>query len=217
MAELQAKWWNSPELPSLSFLLTPDLSQSRDELAVLLNGFTDKFFEIAGQYIPNGIESIARSMAEKMLDLQETTLSRQKTLVHGDYRTANILFDDRPDGTTEPIVFDWQATTSIGFANDISHFLHSSFEVETRRKLEGPLVDEYYETLLTGGVSDLSRADFENQIREALLSLFVRRIGALAMGGERMQETESGRQNLAAFCGRMQMLIDWNCDEVIPK
>ena len=29
IAELQAKWWNSPELPSFPFLLTPDLSQSR--------------------------------------------------------------------------------------------------------------------------------------------------------------------------------------------
>jgi hypothetical protein len=217
LAAVQTQWWNRPELGDYTWMSQPDLSQDRDQLTERLTGFTARFLTVAGEYVPPGIESIAHAMSTKILDLYGLAMTRQKTIVHGDYRTANLFFDDDSDGKAEVIAFDWQSTGSFGFARDISHFLISSFAVSSRRAIERSLVDEYYEILVEGGVSDLSYAEFEDQIREALLGRMFYRIGGLALGGERMRETEEGRRNLAALCERMQMLIDWNCDEVIPK
>ena len=99
----------------------------------------------------------------------------------------------------------------------MAHFLGSSFSVESRRAIESDLISEYYTALIDGGVRDYTRSELEHDIREAALTRFPLRMVGLAMGGEQMLKTEQGRLNMIAMCDRLQMLIDWNCDEVIPK
>jgi len=100
---------------------------------------------------------------------------------------------------------------------DVAHFLSSSFTVNTRQAVEHRLMDEYHTTLIDHGVKDFSKQELERDIQHAVLTRVFARFGGLSFGGQKMLETEQGKNNLIGMLGRLQMLIDWNCDEVIPK
>ncbi|UDY24997.1 ecdysteroid 22-kinase family protein [Nocardioides sp. Kera G14] len=84
--------------------------------------------------------------------LADWTLARgdRFSLVHGDYRVDNLLFDlDTP----ESVAIDWQ-TLSLGHpARDLAYFLSSSLSVDDRRAHERELVGAWHEAL-TDWVSD---------------------------------------------------------------
>ena len=51
---------------------------------------------------------------------------------------------------------------------------------------------------------------------DVLLNM-ARRISSTARTTETIQASEEGRASVMALVERLQMLVDWNCDEVIPK
>ncbi len=76
------------------------------------------------------------------------------SLMHGDYRLDNMLFDPDSRGVT---IVDWQ-TMGIGLpARDLSYFAATSLVPETRAPIEEQLVDDYHRELLTYGVADYDR------------------------------------------------------------
>lgn len=73
------------------------------------------------------------------------------TLLHGDYRLDNLMFD--PSGTTITVV-DWQ-TLTIGLpARDLSYFLATSLQPGVRAEDEHRLVAHYHHALRGHGVTD---------------------------------------------------------------
>ena len=76
------------------------------------------------------------------------------SLMHGDYRLDNLLFD--PENTRVAVV-DWQ-TMGIGLpARDLAYFTATSLQPELRSAIEEQLVDDYHEALLSYGVTDYDR------------------------------------------------------------
>lgn len=76
------------------------------------------------------------------------------SLMHGDYRLDNMLFD--PDRSRVTIV-DWQ-TMGIGLpARDLSYFAATSLVPHRRAAIERQLVGDYHRSLLTYGVADYDR------------------------------------------------------------
>jgi Phosphotransferase enzyme family len=76
------------------------------------------------------------------------------SLMHGDYRLDNMLFD--PDGSRITIV-DWQ-TMGVGLpARDMSYFAATSLVPEARAAVEEQLVDDYHRALLAYGVAGYDR------------------------------------------------------------
>ncbi len=76
------------------------------------------------------------------------------SLMHGDYRLDNLLFD--PENTRVAVV-DWQ-TMGIGLpARDLAYFTATSLQPELRSAIEEQLVDDYREALLSYGVTDYDR------------------------------------------------------------
>lgn len=73
------------------------------------------------------------------------------SLLHGDYRLDNMLFD--PDRTRITVV-DWQ-TLSVGLpTRDLGYFLATSLVPDVRSRVERELVDAYHQKLLTYGVEN---------------------------------------------------------------
>jgi hypothetical protein len=73
------------------------------------------------------------------------------SLMHGDYRLDNMLFD--PDRTSITVV-DWQ-TMGVGLpARDLAYFTATSLAPEVRLEIEEDLVGRYHEALSTYGVTD---------------------------------------------------------------
>jgi hypothetical protein len=76
------------------------------------------------------------------------------SLMHGDYRLDNLLFD--PERTRVTVV-DWQ-TMGVGLpARDLSYFTATSLLPELRATIEERLVDDYHQALLGYGVTDYDR------------------------------------------------------------
>jgi aminoglycoside phosphotransferase (APT) family kinase protein len=76
------------------------------------------------------------------------------SLLHGDYRVDNLLFD--PERTRVTVV-DWQ-TLTIGLpARDLAYFVATSLAPELRSAVERELVDSYYDALIVEGVTGYAR------------------------------------------------------------
>lgn len=76
------------------------------------------------------------------------------SLLHGDYRVDNLLFD--PERTRVTVV-DWQ-TLTVGLpARDLAYFVATSLAPELRAAVEQELVGTYYDALITEGVTEYTR------------------------------------------------------------
>jgi hypothetical protein len=76
------------------------------------------------------------------------------SLLHGDYRLDNMLFD--PDHTSITVV-DWQ-TLTVGLpSRDVGYFTATSLIPEERAQAEQGLVDAYHAELSAHGVTDYDR------------------------------------------------------------
>lgn len=76
------------------------------------------------------------------------------SLMHGDYRLDNLLFDP---ARTRVTVVDWQ-TMGVGLpARDLSYFTATSLLPELRADVEQGLVDDYHQSLLGYGVTNYDR------------------------------------------------------------
>lgn len=106
------------------------------------------------------------------------------SLIHGDYRLDNLLFD--PDRTAVSVV-DWQ-TLGVGLpARDVAYFAGTSLDVDLRRSIEDELVNAYYRALTGYGVSDYDRETCWQDYRFAMIqALLIPSLGcAFAIDSDR--------------------------------
>ncbi|MBV8928648.1 MAG: phosphotransferase [Mycobacteriaceae bacterium] len=104
----------------------------------------------------------AASLIAPWLSLEPKRFS----LLHGDYRLDNMLFD--PDRTRITVV-DWQ-TLAVGLpARDVAYFTATSLIPQLRAQVEKELVDAYHRDLLSYGVTDYDRDTCWRDYRLGLL------------------------------------------------
>lgn len=96
-----------------------------------------------------------------------------KTLVHGDFRSENILFDGDRACTV-----DWQTICESSPLTDLAYFMGGSVEVEDRRALERQLVDEYEQELARLGIALGFDACWEQYREQAMHGLLITILGA---------------------------------------
>ncbi|HEY9264546.1 MAG TPA: phosphotransferase [Mycobacterium sp.] len=88
------------------------------------------------------------------------------SLMHGDYRLDNLLFD--PDRTRVTVV-DWQ-TVGLGLpTRDLAYFTATSLLPEIRPTVERDLVERYHTALLGYGVTDYDAETCWNDYRLGVL------------------------------------------------
>ena len=128
-----------------------------------------------------------------------------------------MFFDDRTDGPPEIVAFDWQMAARLRGPADLGLFIKRSFDVETRRSIERKLLNEYYDTLIDNGVRGYSRDEFEWDARLSVIPKYVMRVDAFSISPRTILDTPEGIARISPFLKKLQILIDWNCEEVIPK
>ena len=92
------------------------------------------------------------------------------TLIHCDVGNNNILVPrdgDRPIYIIDRQPFDWSLTTWLGVYN-LAHAIVLDWEVETRRRLEVPIIRHDYNQLIKNGVYGYSW----EQIKRVWISRF---------------------------------------------
>jgi aminoglycoside/choline kinase family phosphotransferase len=117
------------------------------------------------------------------------------SLMHGDYRLDNLLFD--PDKTRVTVV-DWQ-TMGVGLpARDLSYFTATSLQPELRSTFEQSLVDAYHRSLLAYGVQDYDRETCWRDYRLGMLQAPL----ITALGCAFAASTERGDEMMAVMLQR---------------
>ena len=217
LAMMHAKWWEDERLAELTWLINPaDPSRLRQgEETVARN--LEPFLEMAGDHLPPGLEAIARKLGPKLADVRLATARGPITLNHGDFKLGNLFFDDAGNAANQVIAYDWQLASRSRAAADVAMFTMRSLAVESRRAHENRLMTEYHADLMDRSVKGYSYDEFLTDVRLALLSKLAIDADGMVNWRERLLSTDEGRKRIAAVCERTQMLVDWNCDEAIPR
>lgn len=98
--------------------------------------------------IPDSIRTIAPRWVDALPGLLERLSSSPTTLIHGDYRADNILFDS--DGSV--VLLDFQLTGVGSGSYDLAYFITQSIEPDVAAANERRLFDAYVSGLVTAGV-----------------------------------------------------------------
>jgi hypothetical protein len=153
LAGLHAPRWGNPRQLGLGWL--QDLrerysSRNGEVLPPLFDRFADRYgdqlepeyLRIISAFRPH----LARFTAEQPLPW---------AVIHGDYRTDNMMFD-AAGGTIPLAVIDWQTIVTGPALVDVAFLLGASLDPADRRACERDLVREYHKALSARGVTGYS-------------------------------------------------------------
>ncbi len=217
LGRLHASWWGKPQGDNYSWLAESSTVWKNEVAAKLYQENVEGFLEYYGDHLPPGVEHFTRALTDKVVAAGEALARPPVTLVHADFKLTNMFFDDSTDGPPEIVAFDWQMAARLRGPADLGLFIKRSFDVETRRSIERKLLNEYYDTLIDNGVRSYSRDEFEWDARLSVIPKYAMRVAAFSLFPRTAFETPEGIARMTPFMKKLQILTDWNCEEVIPK
>jgi len=171
-ARLHAAWWDDPRLG-----ISIGRWRDADTMARYLRNFADQFAHFAerfGEIIP--LER--RDLYARFLDQAPRLLARyyarrDLTLIHGDAHPWNFFLPRH--GEIEDVrLFDWENWGINTATDDLAYMMAMLWYPDRRRRMERPLLDLYYSTLLRQGVRSYDRQALDDDYRLSVLWLITR-------------------------------------------
>jgi hypothetical protein len=208
LAALHAFAWGSEEHGARSWL-----NRASPENTATMTG-------IVGMVTPMFLERFDARLAEEHKALVNRLIPHvatiigsydgPRTLVHGDYRLDNMLF---PDGSTTPMIVDWQTASWSAPASDVSYFLGGSLTTEARREHATALLDVYYGALVAEGVTSYSREQLADDVRSTSFGGVVMAVASAVL----VVQTERGDAMFAEMFRRhAQHVLDLDAEALLP-
>jgi hypothetical protein len=117
----------------------------------------------------DSLEPHFMALCEELAEITAATERKQErvSLVHGDFRLDNVLFDIK--GGAEPVaVLDWQTLTIGNGLTDIGYFLGCGIGDALRRAHEDELLDLYCAAMTARGVPLTREAIWDDYVLGAL-------------------------------------------------
>jgi aminoglycoside/choline kinase family phosphotransferase len=151
LVRLHAPRWDDPALLELDWLHA-DPEASRQLMAMLMPTLWDGFRERYAADVPPHVHQ-AGDVLFTHLEAYLTVEDDARTIVHGDYRLDNLLFDATPGGTPIAVV-DWQTCTVGSALQDVAYFIGAGLHEGDRRAGEEGLVRRYHASLVGAGVGN---------------------------------------------------------------
>ena len=153
LAGLHGATWGDPRQHGLGWLL--DIrerysSVNTQVLPPLFDGFAERYGD---QLEPDHLEIITAFRPHLARFLAEQ--SEPLAVIHGDYRTDNMLFD-AAGGTIPLAVVDWQTIVTGPALVDVAFLLGASLDPADRRVHECDLLRAYHKALSARGVTGYS-------------------------------------------------------------
>ena len=143
LARLHARWWEHPRLDTLDWLARGAVR--RAEAADFWQQFYRRGWEhvrgAMGDMLPDAVTPIAEALGDRYAALVRESAEPPRTLVHGDYRLDNLLFDAQP----RPAVIDWQLVSRGRGVYDLAYFLGTNLAPELRRTHEHALLRRWHD------------------------------------------------------------------------
>jgi hypothetical protein len=148
---LHAPRWGDPALASLDWL-AGDRVERRDFMLVLLPQLWEGFGQRYGDVYGHEVALAAGALFDELPGYLGAD-TEPWTIVHGDYRLDNLLFDPTP-GHQPVTVVDWQTCAVGPGLNDVAYFIGAGLLPGDRAANEEELVRSYHDGLLASGVQD---------------------------------------------------------------
>jgi len=162
-AALHAPSWNNPAILDLDWL-QPN-SAANAQVKVLYPQAQAIFRERYAETLEPEFMALCEELAE--ITASTDRRAEKVSLVHGDFRLDNVLFEIR--GGAEPVaVLDWQTLTIGNGLTDIGYFLGCGTGDALRRKAEGELLDLYCAAMTARGVPLTRGAVWDDYVLGAL-------------------------------------------------
>lgn len=200
-AKLHAPVWGDTTLASMEWLNRNSPEGLTQLIGMVWPGFLERY---AGRLDPE-VHAAGAQLFERFHAYLAAPVE-PRTVVHGDYRLDNMLFDAGPEGVPLTVV-DWQTVSYGPGVQDVSYFLGTGLDPALRADVEEDLVKEYHSTLRAGGVRDLSFEACWDQYRRFAFAGFVMAVISSMIVGQ----TERGDEMFMAMAnrsGRMALDLD---------
>ena len=171
LADQHAAWWDDASLAGIAWL--PIWNQP-EMVAFVASGYAQVWpgcQAAFGDSLDTADIALGSRLAENLAPLMEAIAAPPVTLLHGDARYDNLLFD-AADATVPPRTVDWQFVAVGRGAQDIAYFLTQSADADLAAAHEDDLVAAYHARLVENGVAGYSLdACWDDYRRCALYSL----------------------------------------------
>lgn len=169
VAKLHAAFWESDKLEG-EHISKPYAGDNAAFGGALLQDAWPKFLDRFGA----GLEPSAIEFGDLFVGHYSQWMQGfkgPKTLVHSDFRSENILFNDHGENASA-ITVDWQSIAISCGLTDVAYFLGGSLTCELRRQHEKALVARYRSALELAGIKT-SETECWQQYREFAMNAFM--------------------------------------------
>lgn len=211
VARMHARYWNSFHHPAL--LGVPDYTKKYrrlTQLGYLLN--LAPTLERFGNLFNPTMRQLAQIYGERVVDHLAQIFERPKTLTHGDFRVDNLFFGG--SGSNDVVAIDWQNCGIHSGLRDITYFLSTSVDSETRRVIERYVVGEYHDDLAGAGVSGYSFENCWRDYRRVMLSCLIGPV--VTCGSLDLNDAASRRTMEVGLRRTLSAIEDLHAEEFLP-
>jgi aminoglycoside/choline kinase family phosphotransferase len=195
LVHLHAPRWNDPALADIEWLHR-DRPAQQEFLLMLLPalwaGFCDRY--------DARLDPAVRQAGGALFGALPSHFAAEagpSTIVHGDYRLDNLLFDPSPGGVPVTVV-DWQTCTHGPALNDVAYFIGAGLLPDVRRDVEDDLVRGYHAKLIAAGVTDYSWDACWHDYRRGTWAGLIMAVAASML----VEQTERGDQMFLTMATR---------------
>jgi thiamine kinase-like enzyme len=155
LAALHARWWGAQRFAEVGASMH-SAGHIRRFVDIAESGVGHILNRFATELVPHWPDTLRALYAKHPQALIERAQDDNGfTLIHGDVGHKNVLVPrdgDRPIYIIDRQPFDWALTTWLG-VYDLAYAIVLDWEVETRRRLEMPILRHYHEQLIKQGVT----------------------------------------------------------------
>jgi len=169
LAEVQAHWWQRPELEKMEWL---EKTKGREQrLSLWVSRLSIKFYTKYKSLLPSNwtLETLQEYAKVIPAVLHYIRKRFPPTLCHGDYRMGNMCWSKTESGSSRAVVLDWQMCNSGAGIMDFSYLLAFDLPSSVRKEREYELLKEYSTYLSERGV----QMDWEQMKSFYVLSFIV--------------------------------------------
>ncbi len=213
LAHLHSEWWESPVIDGLTWMPRLD-----DPITLAAGqGYRDAwplFVDRVSPVLPAGALELGERTKDAFEDVLRACCAESPvTVVHGDFRIDNLLFDDHAPDDDAVAVLDWQISGKGPGVFDVAYLLSGSMDVEERRRSERSILRSWYDALgpVAGGYS------FERAWDEYRRALLVTTVYGVIPAAQMDPANERGRELVEAMNVRsFTACLDLGSAELLP-
>ncbi len=213
-AHLHGQFWDAIDRPDLSYLYNSFNSRyTRIMQAAYLVAILPTL-ERFDALFSTQMRTLSEALGPRISVHYTSIASGPTTVVHGDYRAENMFFG--AEAKDNFAVIDWQGFGSGCGLYDVAYFLASSVSIDTRRRMEREVLEEYHDIVCRMGARNYTFEDCWRSYRQNMLNAFVPCV--LGCGGlDVMSDPRRVELATALLSRAIAAIEDLDADEFLPE